>query len=72
MKGVLGIMEKNFWATLLARVILILIAALPTYFFYNNTIAWNFNFPQFSYWEIVLGLISGWTIRCALARFPKD
>lgn len=72
MKGVFGSMEKNFGMILLTRAILILIAALPTYFFYNNIIAWNFNFPQFSYWEIVFGLVSGWMIRCALARFPED
>lgn len=65
-------MDKHFAATICARIILILIAAIPTYFFYNNTLAWNFNFPQFRYWEIVFGLVSGWMIRCALSRFPDD
>jgi len=72
MKGVSGIMDKHFVTTICARIILILIAAIPTYFFYNNTLAWNFNFPQFGYWEIVFGLVSGWMIRCALSRFPDD
>lgn len=65
-------MDKHFATTICARIILILIAAIPTYFFYNNMIAWNFNFPQFGYWEIVFGLVSGWMIRCALSRFPDD
>lgn len=65
-------MKKDFGVILLTRAILILFAAIPTYFFYNNTVAWNFNFPQFGYWEIVFGLVSGWMIRCALSKFDKD
>jgi len=65
-------MEDNFVVILFTRFCLILIAAIPTYFFYNHVVAWNFNLAQFSYWEIVLGLVSGWMIRCALGKFSND
>lgn len=65
-------MKENFVVNLSVRFILILLAAIPTNLFYNSIIAWNFNFPQFSYWEIVLGLVSGWFIRIAVSRFPDN
>lgn len=66
-------MNKDFWMDMVIMAIFQMLTALVIFFFYNRTIALNFNLPEFSYWEILLGLISGrMFIRSLFHRFTKE
>lgn len=57
---------------LIVRIVMLFLSAIPTCLFYNNSIAWNFNLPTFSYLEIVLGLLSGYMIKALFFHNIED
>lgn len=57
---------------LIVRIVMLFFAAIPTCLFYNNSLAWNFNLPTFSYWEIVLGLLSGYMMKALFFHSISD
>lgn len=57
---------------LIVRIVMLFLTAVPTCLFYNNTLAWNFNWPNFSYWEILLGLLSGYMIKALFLHPIKE
>jgi len=63
-------MEKKDWEGFVVMVAFMMLSALAIFFFYNCTIAWNFNLPEFTYWEILLGIFSGRVLlRCLFHKF---
>jgi len=65
-------MKSKFLENVTIRTILILMASALLAWFYNGTIAWNFNLPNIGFWEFFLGMWAIRICRCAICNFIDD